>query len=261
MIPNEASAIDDPMPPRFDDHFSKLAPTYARHRPRYPEALFELLASAAPERQRAWDAGTGSGQAAVRLGEYFAEVIGTDGSEEQLRHAQEHPNVRYKLEVAERTGFASGSLDLVTSAQAAHWFRLDEFYSEVKRVLKPDGICALWCYGLESIDHDVNHVINKLYVELLGPYWPKRTIIDHTYQDIPFPFAELPRRVFQMEMTWTLDQLVSGFRTWSAALLYKKDNGVDPLDVLADEFSAAWGDPATPRRVTWPVYLRYGRPE
>src|SRR5262245_38072932 len=141
MIPSEDSTIDchsaysdqgSDMTPGFNDHFSKLAPIYAKHRPRYPEALFELLASAAPGRQQAWDAGTGSGQAAVRLGEYFAEVIGTDGSEEQLRHAQQHPHVRYRLEVAERTGFASGTLDLVTSAQAAHWFRLDEFYSEAK---------------------------------------------------------------------------------------------------------------------------------
>ena len=245
---------------RFDDHFSPLAPTYAKHRPRYPEELFEALAAAAPGHQRAWDAGTGSGQAAGRLAKYFAEVVGTDGSEDQIKNAQPLPNVHYRVGVAEKSDLPDGSVDLVTAAQAAHWFRLDEFYAEVRRVLKPDGVLALWCYGLESIDHDVNHVINKLYVELLGPLWPKRTIIDHTYQDIDFPFAELPRRVFQMEMEWTLGQLVSGFRTWSAALLYKKQHGVDPLDVLADEFRAAWGDPEQPRRVTWPVYLRYGRP-
>lgn len=269
MIQNEGSGTDRPsiqmddekMTLRFDDHFSKLAPSYAKHRPRYPEELFELLATAAPDRQRAWDAGTGSGQAAVPLAKYFSEVIGTDGSADQIQNARVHPNVQYRVETAERTSFPDASVDLVTSAQAAHWFRLDEFYNEVRRVLKPDGVIALWCYGLESVDHDVNAVIDKLYVELLGPYWPKRTIIDHTYQDIHFPFAELPRRVFRMEMTWTLEQMVNGFRTWSAALLYKKDHGVDPLDLLANEFREAWGDPEQPRRVTWPVYLRYGRPE
>lgn len=245
---------------QFDDHFSKLAPCYVKHRPSYPEELFQLLATAAPARRQAWDAGTGSGQAAVRLAEYFEEVIGTDGSEEQIRNARAHPRVSYRVEVAEHTGFPDGTLDLVTVAQAVHWFRIDDFYQEVRRVLKPDGVVALWCYGLESVDDDVNAVINKLYVELLGSYWPKRTLADHTYQDIPFPFRELPRRVFRMQMTWTLAELVSGFRTWSAALRYKEDRGVDPLDVLADEFRAAWGDPEQPRRVTWPVYLRYGTP-
>lgn len=245
---------------QFDDHFSKLAPCYARHRPSYPEELFQLLADAAPARRAAWDAGTGSGQAAARLGEYFEEVTGTDPSEEQIRNARPHPRVRYRVEVAEQTRFADGSLDLVTAAQAAHWFRVDDFYNEVKRVLKPDGVLALWCYGLESVSGDVDAVIQKLYVELLGVYWPKRTIVDHSYQDIPFPFRELPRRVFRMKMNWTLDELVSGFRTWSASRRYKEDKGVDPLDVLADEFREAWGNPEQPRQVSWPVYLRYGTP-
>jgi SAM-dependent methyltransferase len=243
---------------RFDDHFSQLAAGYSRHRPNYPDELIELVAAAAPGRQRAWDAGTGSGQAAVGLAAHFEEVVATDGSAEQIARAVPHPRVTYRVEVAERTTIPDRSVDLVTAAQAAHWFKVDDFYAEVRRVLRPGGIVALWCYGLESVSHEVDAVVQRLYVELLGPYWPKRTIVDHTYQDIPFPFDELPRRVFMMERTWTLHDLVNGFRTWSAALRYRQDRGVDPLDELAEPLSRAWGDPDEPRRVTWPVYLRYG---
>ena len=79
---------------RFDDHFSTLAPRYIRHRPQYPEDLFAHLASVVPGRQRAWDVGTGGGQAAARLAKYFDEVIATDASEQQISHAEPHPGMK-----------------------------------------------------------------------------------------------------------------------------------------------------------------------
>jgi hypothetical protein len=115
---------------------------------------------------------------------------------------------------------------------------------------------AVWCYGLESVDENVDRVTHKLHDDMLDPYWPKRTIEDHTYGKLELPFDELPRKTFRMEMTWTLEQFLESFRTWSASLFYKEDKGIDPLDLLAEEFAAAWGDPAQPRRVTWPVYVR-----
>src|ERR1044072_6515150 len=192
----------------FDDHFSKLAPSYSLGRPQYPEELCEYLASVAPSRLKAWDVGTCGGQAAVRLASYFDEVMATGGSQHQNNTARLHPRVHYKVELSEHTSFPDSEVDLDTPAQVAQWFRLDEFYNEVRRVLKPHGILAVWCYGLESVDEKVDVVIRKLFEDLLGPYWPKRTIEDHTYQDIYFPFKELPRRTFRIEMTWTLAQLI-----------------------------------------------------
>lgn len=247
-----------PAPLSFADHFSKLAPCYGKHRPRYPEELFEVVAASTPRRHCAWDAGTGSGQAAVRLARYFEKVIATDASEAQIANAWAHPRVVYRVEAAESSTFEDRSLDLVTAAHAAHWFRVEAFYEEVRRVLRPGGVLALWCYGLESVDDEVNVVIEKLYIELLGDFWPKRTLIDHTYQDIPFPFAGISRRVFRMHMEWTLEQLLDGFRTWSAVARYKERHAVDPVALLRHDFCGAWGDPEAARRVTWPVYLRLG---
>jgi methylase of polypeptide subunit release factors len=67
--------------------FSDRADLYAAARPRYPSALFAFIASLADEKQRAWDCGTGSGQAAVALAEHFSEVYATDPSPQQIEKA------------------------------------------------------------------------------------------------------------------------------------------------------------------------------
>ena len=85
----------------FSDHFSTLSAAYAVYRPRYPDALFDTLAELAPERDRAWDCATGSGQAAIGLAERFEQVIATDASRAQVRSAVAHPRVRYAAAQAE----------------------------------------------------------------------------------------------------------------------------------------------------------------
>src|SRR6266702_7754990 len=107
---------------RFQDHFSAQAAEYARRRPGYPQALFEYLATLPETQELAWDCATGNGQAAVGLAPYFTRVIATDASDGQLRNAFLHPRVIYRQASAEDSGLESGSIDLVTVAQAVHWF-------------------------------------------------------------------------------------------------------------------------------------------
>ena len=71
----------------FADHFSEISAGYAAFRPRYPDALFDLLAAAAPAREAAWDCATGSGQAALGLARHFARVFATDASDAQIGRA------------------------------------------------------------------------------------------------------------------------------------------------------------------------------
>jgi hypothetical protein len=77
----------------FKDYFSRQSGQYTLFRPRYPRELFHFLAATAPDRQRAWDCGTGNGQAAVDLAADFSEVIATDPSERQIAHALPHDRV------------------------------------------------------------------------------------------------------------------------------------------------------------------------
>jgi ubiquinone/menaquinone biosynthesis C-methylase UbiE len=136
------------------DHFSTISSQYAASRPRYPRALYEWLARIAPGRDRAWDCACGNGQAASDLAGYFSQVVATDLSAEQLREAAPHPRIEYREAVAEASGLPAGSFDVVTVAQALHWFERDRFYQEVRRVLRPSGVLAAWCYGAGSIAVD-----------------------------------------------------------------------------------------------------------
>src|SRR5512143_3911955 len=132
----------------FEDHFSRRADTYNRHRPRYPDDLYSYLAYVAPHRRLCWDCGTGNGQAALGLAKHFDRVVATDGSADQISLAPGHPRVEYRVARSEDAGLATASAALITVAVAVHWFDLDQFYAEVQRVLSPEGVIAVWCYSV-----------------------------------------------------------------------------------------------------------------
>jgi hypothetical protein len=244
----------------FADHFSAGASAYAEFRPRYPEALFRWLASICPRHARAWDAGTGSGQAAVGLARHFGEVIATDASASQLAHAEPHPRVLYREAIAGRSHILPGSVDLVTVAQALHWFDLPVFWTEVKEALTPYGVVAAWCYGLLRITPEVDRVVDHYGNELLGPWWPpERRLVDTGYRTVDFPFRELDVPEFAIEMAWTLSDLMGYLGTWSAGRQYRAHTGEDPLALVYPSLAASWGDPGTRRTARWPLSFRVGR--
>jgi len=244
----------------FKDHFSPLSDVYARYRPSYPAELFAWLASLAPGREKAWDAGCGSGQAALMLAEHFEAVVATDASAPQIGRAIPHPRVTYRVATAEDSGLPDASLDLIVAAQALHWFDFDLFYDEVRRVLRPGGVIAGGTYGLLRIDPGVDRVVDRLYHEVVAPYWPpERRYVDEAYAGIPFPFDEIEVPPFAMATDWSFEQLFGYLGTWSAVRHYRDDRGSDPLAVVRDELEKAWGDPDRTRRCSWPLGLRVGR--
>ena len=244
----------------FKDHFSKLAEIYAKSRPRYPDSLFDYLAAVAPGRELAWDCGTGNGQAAVSLARHFEQVWATDASPEQIEYAQPHPRVTYRVEAAEHVSVETGSCDLVTVAIAVHWFDLDLFYKEVRRVLKPGGVLAVWTYHLPVISPEIDRIVLKYYAEVLQGYWPERIhYVDKRYQTLPFPFEELSAPTFNMLADWDLDQLAGFLASWSAAKRFYDQRGYHPLDEIWESLALAWGPAANQRHVSWPLHLRVGQ--
>ena len=244
----------------FKDHFSELAETYSKYRPKYPSELFEYLSGICKDHQQAWDCGTGNGQAAFALAEHFDNVLATDASKEQLEHASKHPKINYRVEPAENVSLGNSSTDLVTVAAAVHWFDFEKFYGEVKRVLKPAGIISVWGYHLFKIKPSIDNLLNKYYSEILRDYWPEQFhYVDTRYSDLPFPFDELTSPKFKMITEWDLDQVAGFLNSWSGTKIYLQKTGRHPLNEIWDDLNEAWGDEKIKRTINWPLHMRVGK--
>jgi SAM-dependent methyltransferase len=245
---------------RFADHFSNQAADYARHRPHYPAALFEWLSSLPDRRERALDVACGSGQAAVPLCEYFPRVIGSEPSLAQLQYAETHPAIDYICSTAEQLPFADQQFELITSAQAVHWFDHSRFNREVERLLKPGGVLAVWGYGLFSIEPAIDQLIEHYYSETVGKYWPpERHWIEKGYAGLPFPFETFDTPGFKIEVEWNLPQVIRYLFTWSATQHYMAEHDDDPLLELEKRLAEHWRDPSQPKTIHWPIHLLAGR--
>jgi ubiquinone/menaquinone biosynthesis C-methylase UbiE len=244
----------------FQDHFSGVAVDYALFRPIYPDALFDHMASLCPEQSLAWDCGAGSGQASAALAQRFRRVLASDLSQSQIARASRLPNVCYHLAPAETAAIPTGVVDLVTVAQALHWFSRREFFEEVRRVLKPRGVIAAWCYTLMSIDEALDPVIHGFYHDIVGPYWPlSRELVEDAYRSVEFPFTEIAAPGFEMTEDWTLEQLLGYLGTWSAVRRYREREGIDPRELIRAPLSEAWHTAGGSKRVRWPLHVRLGR--
>ncbi|HKR08832.1 MAG TPA: class I SAM-dependent methyltransferase [Gemmatimonadaceae bacterium] len=246
---------------KFKDHFSQRAALYAVYRPHYPDSLFTYLATLTDQHELALDCGTGNGQAAVALANHFARVVATDPSSAQLANATPRANVEYRVAASDRSGLAPGSVDLVTAAQALHWFNAPAFFAEAKRVVKRSGAVAVWGYGDPILDTDslqsLLHNFNRVKLE---PYWfAERQILLDGYRAIEFPLAELTPPKFELHARWTLEELTGYLRTWSATANYVERNNVDPVSDLERALATEWGDAQSRRDIRWPLHLRVGR--
>jgi SAM-dependent methyltransferase len=244
------------------DHFSEQAAAYHAYRPVYPPALSAFLASRGPARRLAWDCGCGSGQFTTSLSFVFERVVGTDMSLSQLRQAQRSPKIDYLEALAEAAPFTGCSVDLVVAAQAMHWFNLDAFYAEVRRVVRPGGIIAAVSYGLLEVSPAIDRLIKRLHTDIVGPFWPpERRHVDTGYAELPFPFPQIEPPKLAMKEHWTLSRLLGYLGTWSAVQKYIHEKGIDPLNQIREELTHAWGDPTHKRIVRWPLAIKIGKVE
>jgi SAM-dependent methyltransferase len=242
------------------DHFSGVSRVYASFRPRYPAELFDFVASIAPGRTFAWDAGAGTGQASVPLKERFTHVIATDISSEQIARARHHILIEWHVTAAEDVPMiADASIDLVTVAQALHWFDHDRFYAEVRRVAVPNGAIAAWTYASPRMEGEAGALLHRYMYEDVGAYWPpERRYVQNEYRDISFPFERIAAPPMKLEDEWTVEHVAGYLRSMSATARYVKQHGTDPVTRLEPELRAAWG-PSPARRITWPLIVLAGR--
>ena len=252
-------SADRPILPgsQFKDHFSGHAGSYAEYRPGYPRELFDFIVSRCPARGLAWDCGTGNGQAARSLAPYFRRVVATDASAEQIAAAAPESGVEFLVAPAEASALAGDSVDLITVAQALHWFNIERFFDEAKRVLKSGGILACWAYHHCSVSPEIDEIIEAFF-KAVDDFWPpERELVENRYRDIAMPFRELAAGPFSMSVLWSAAELLDYMNTWSATQRHRADTGRDPLAPFRARIESRWGDGR--RWVTWPIILRVGR--
>ena len=247
-------------PPSIVDVFSDVASQYAASRPHYPESLFKTLAALAPATTAAWDCGTGNGQAALGLAAHFHKVYATDASEEQVARKAAHPRIEYRVAPAENSGLDGRSVDVVSVATALHWFDLQRFYHEVRRVVRPRGLIAVYGYNWFYLTPALDELTHRWLIEPLEEYWsPKVRILWDGYLTIDFPFEELTAPPLALHLWWDLEELFSYYLTWSATCEKVASEGNAFVAAARGALAAAWGAPAERRHVVMPLGLRFGR--
>lgn len=241
----------------FHDHFSGHAKLYASARPTYPVDLYKFLAHKSSAHDLAIDCATGNGQAAIALSEHFHLVLMSDASSSQLQQLDLEAALQDKIfpavALSEKLPFRSESADLVTVAQALHWFDFDRFSSELDRLLKPGGLFAVWSYGIHTITPEIDELIAEFYDGTIGEYWsPERRMVENGYANYDFPFQEVSTPSFKLSKSWSIDQVLAYLNSWSAVQKYQRVNGQNPVDLIRDELKSLWGATET-KDISWPL--------
>lgn len=131
--------------------FDSWAGEYDRFRPGYPEELFEIVADRLelPPRPAVVDLGAGTGRASLAMAELGWRVTAVEPGRAMLdllrASATDAGLVVSTVQAdAESTGLDPESTDLVTAAQAFHWFDKDRALTEIARIVRPTGGVALF---------------------------------------------------------------------------------------------------------------------
>ena len=241
--------------------FSQDSDQYARSRPQYPDELFSYLSGLCEGHDRAWDCATGNGQAAVSCAKYFSHVEATDVSAEQIQHGIQHSRVRYGVSPAEQTTFVDNSFDLIMVATAVHWFDQPKFFREVERVLRPNGVLAVWGYAFFKVEPQVDDIIEKYLLAPIEPYWAEgNRQVMAGYPDLILPFEEIPNpRTFSITVQWNLEQFISYTRTWSAVKRCMVQTGNDPVQELESRITAIWPKGGIIKTIHMPLSFKAAR--
>ncbi|WCJ38451.1 S-adenosyl-L-methionine-dependent methyltransferases superfamily protein [Euphorbia peplus] len=253
--------------------YDKQAAIYADARPTFPSEWFTKLAALTPHHSLAWDAGTGNGQAALSIAEHYDKVIATDISEEQLKHGTPNPKVQYlhtpsTMSDDETVRLIGGenSVDLVTVSVAVHWFDLERFYSQVKRVLKkPGGVIAVWTYNIIQVNSEFDPLMWEFYKKSLPFQHPKAKYAFDCYKTLPFPFesvgvgCEGEPIALDLKKEMSFEGFIGLIKSWSAVSI-AKEKGVDLLNQhVIEGFETAWGGSHMLRNVIFKTYMLAGK--
>ncbi|HET8866674.1 MAG TPA: class I SAM-dependent methyltransferase [Gracilimonas sp.] len=141
--------------------FTDKSKSYAKYRSGYPEELIIRVLEPFPNNELVTvaDVGAGTGISSRLLADAGAEVIAVEPNKAMADAADKHQKISFVIAPAEKTTLETGSVDIVSSFQAFHWFQFRESLKEFNRILKPKGRLALvWSYWDETDPFTVKYL-------------------------------------------------------------------------------------------------------
>ena len=192
------------------DVWTGEAALYHETRPSPPPALIDILTQLihTPHPTLVVDLGCGTGHSTTLWGERAEHVIGVEPSDDMrnqaMRALETHPyanRIAYQAGVADKTGLLTGSVDIVTCAQAFHWMEPSATLAEIARILRPGGVFAAYDYSwpptlsweLEQVFQDVDerfeHLLQRRGAGEGGPRWSKERHLERILESGHFRFT------------------------------------------------------------------------
>jgi ubiquinone/menaquinone biosynthesis C-methylase UbiE len=151
------------------NRFGLLAKDYAKHRRGYPDEVYTVIQEHLPKGAvDALDVGCGTGVVTCELAKFCHSVIGTDKEAEMIEVAQASApdNCSFKTAPAESLPFPDNSFNLITVAQAFHWFDHGKVIAEFQRLIRPNGLIAIF----RKRSKDGNKILADFVWPVLGRY-------------------------------------------------------------------------------------------
>lgn len=131
--------------------FDNKGKVYSTARPDYPDEMFKHLLDNGIIKKGSIvsDIGAGTGIFSMHLAQFVSKIYAVEPNADMRNRAEGEyarlSNIESINASAEETGLNDGSVDIVTAAQAFHWFDKAKFKAECKRILKPHGkVILVW---------------------------------------------------------------------------------------------------------------------
>lgn len=235
------------------------AAKYRLVRPEHPKQISENVVAFLREKYsgplaQAIDVGCGSGLSSCHLVSHFDRVLGVDPSLAMVKEARKSfplAGLQFQTGGAEQLPHPDNSAQLVIAGRAIHYFKQDDFFKEVDRVLCPGGVVAYYSVHFPTV---LEEQVDKLWWDVLdsdqlAPYWPTnpgdghtigaRNRRDYYVKVIPAPYSETRiDESVSYDRQVTLATLAQELDTYSAAVKQRESRGNEVANKMVADFLA-----------------------